>query len=609
MTFEELKEKARTLPYAPGVYIMRDKTDKVIYVGKAKKLKNRVSQYFQDTASHSPKTRIMVSKIHHFDVIVAASEFEALVLECSLIKRYLPKYNILLKDDKGYPYLRLNMKDIYPKLELVSRLADDGADYYGPYGGRSVTYDVMEAIRLTLKLPGCNKQFPRDIGKERPCLNYHMNQCSGWCMESKSCTEYRENILQARELLRGNYKTVSDRIRQQMLTAADNLEFELAASLRDRLNAVENLGQKQLVTAGTLADTDVVGYGETEAKACFAVLHFSGGNLLDKDYEVFSRPDDKTEAVSSLLKQYYLSRGLAPKRVLLPFELEDSELFSQLLDQQLGRKPKIHIPQRGDNVRLVELACKNAFEEAERVTGKEERVNATLALLGKMLGIPTPVRMESFDISNISGTDIVASMVVFQDGKPRKSDYKRFKLEGLSNQDDYASMDQIIRRRFSHYKAGDKGFTEKPDLLLIDGGVNHANVALRALQELELAFPVFGMVKDDRHRTRALVTPEGHEIRIDQNPAIFSLIGNIQEETHRFAITYHRQLRSKRLRYSELDNIPGIGPKRKQELLRQFKSLAGIGNATLAELERILPKDAAAAVYHHFRVKQKHQEA
>ncbi len=604
MTFEELKEKARTLPYAPGVYLMRDKTDKVIYVGKAKKLKNRVSQYFQDTASHSPKTRIMVSKVHHFEVIVAASEFEALVLECSLIKRYMPKYNILLKDDKGYPYLRMNMKDMYPKLELVSKLADDGADYYGPYGGRSLTYDVMEAIRLTLKLPGCSKQFPRDIGKERPCLNYHMNQCAGWCQESKSCTEYRETILQARELLRGNYKTVANQIKEQMLLAAENLEFELAASLRDRLIAVENLGQRQSVTAGTLADTDVVGYGETEAKACFAVLHFSGGNLLEKDYEVFSRPDDKLEAVSSLLKQYYLSRGLAPKRVLLPFEMEDGELLAQLLEQKLGRKPKIHIPQRGDNLRLVELACKNAFEEAQRITGKEERVGATLSLLGKLLDMEPPGRVESYDISNISGTDIVASMVVFRDGKPRKSDYKRFKLEGLANQDDYASMQQIIHRRFIHYKAGDKGFEEAPDLLLIDGGINHANIALQALRELDLHFPVFGMVKDHRHRTRALVTPDGKEIQIDHKPAIFSLIGTIQEETHRFAITYHRQLRSKRLRYSELDNIPGIGPKRKQDLLRQYKSLSAIGKATLPELERLLPKDAAAAVYHHFREKE-----
>ena len=609
MTFDELKEKALTLPYAPGVYIMRDKTDKVIYVGKAKKLKNRVSQYFQETASHSPKIRIMVSHIHHFDVIVAASEFEALVLECSLIKRYSPKYNILLKDDKGYPYVRLNMKDVYPKLELVSKLSDDGAEYFGPYGGRSVTHDVMEAIRLTLKLPGCSRQFPRDIGRDRPCLNYHMNQCEGWCQEGKSSVEYRLRMEQARQLLRGNYKHVADEIRENMLAAAENLEFELAASLRDRLQSVEALGQKQLVTAGTLADTDVVGYGETEAKACFAVLHFSGGNLLEKDYEILPRPDDKAEAVSSLLKQYYLSRGLAPKRVLLPFEIEDAELFSELLEQQFGRKPKLHVPQRGDNVRLVELANTNAFEEAERVTGREERHNATVNLLGKMLAIESPGRMESYDISNIAGTDIVASMVVFQDGKPKKSDYKRFKLEGLQNQDDYASMHQIIKRRFSHYKAGDKGFEETPDLLLIDGGVNHARVAVEALRELELSFPVFGMVKDDRHRTRALVTPEGQEIRIDNNQAIFSLIGNIQEETHRFAITYHRQLRSKRLRYSELDGIPGIGPKRKQELLRQFKSLTAIGNATLPELERILPKDAAAAVYHHFRAKEESKNA
>ena len=605
MTFSELKEKALTLPYAPGVYIMRDKSNTVIYVGKAKKLKNRVSQYFQETASHSPKTRIMVSRIDHFDVIVAASEFEALVLECSLIKRYMPKYNILLKDDKGYPYLRLNMKDIYPKITLVSRIADDGAEYFGPYGSRSVTHDVMEAIRLTLKLPGCNKQFPRDVGKERPCLNYHMNQCNGWCQSYKPCSEYRQTMEQARQLLLGNYKTVADQIRSQMLCAAENLEFELAASLRDRLAAVETLGQKQLVTALSLADTDIIGYGETETKACFAVLHYSGGNLLDKDYEVFQRLDDKQEAVSSLLKQYYLSRGLAPKLVLLPFELEDGELFQQLMEKQFGRKSKLRIPQRGDNARLVELACTNAREEAERVTGKEERINGVLALLGKMLAIDPPQRIESFDISNISGTDIVASMVVFENGKPKKSCYKRFKLEGMQNQDDYASMHQVLKRRFTHYITADKGFEETPSLLLIDGGVAHACKALEALRELGLSFPVFGMVKDDRHRTRALVTPEGREIRIDSNQAIFALIGNIQEETHRFAITYHRQLRSKRLHHSELDSIPGIGPKRKQELLKHFKSISAMSAATLPELERILPRNAAYEVYRHFHSEEK----
>ena len=604
MNFEELKEKASTLPLAPGVYVMRDKTDKVIYVGKAKKLKNRVSQYFVNTVSHTPKTRLMVSHIDHFDVIVAASEFEALVLECSLIKRYLPKYNILLKDDKGYPYLRLNMKDIYPRISMVSKISDDGAGYYGPYGSRGVTQDLMDAIRLTLKMPDCKREFPRDIGKDRPCLNYHMNQCAGWCMEGKSSVAYRELAEQARQLLLGNYKTVAADICRQMLLAAENLEFELAASLRDRLNAVETLGQKQLVTAGTLADTDVIGYDQTEAKACFAVLHFSGGNLLDKDYEVIAVPDDKEAAVSSLLKQYYLSRGIAPRRVLLPFAIEDSELFSELLEQQFGRKTHIRVPQRGDNMRLVELACKNAFEEAERVTSRDEKYTATLNLLGKMLAMDAPRRIESFDISNISGTDIVASMVVFEDGKPKKKDYKRFKIEALTDQDDYASMAQVIRRRFSHYKDADAGFETAPDLLLIDGGIAHARVAVEALEQLGLQMNVLGMVKDDRHRTRALVTPEGNEIAIDSNQTIFSFIGNIQEETHRFAIQFHRQLRSKRLRYSELDGIAGIGQKRKELLLKHFKSLAAISQATLPELERLLPKDAAAAVYHHFRDKE-----
>ncbi len=600
MTFEELKTKALSLPYAPGVYIMRDKTDKVIYVGKAKKLKNRVSQYFQDTASHTPKTRRMVSKIDHFDVIVAQSEFEALVLECSQIKRYMPKYNILLKDDKGYPYLRLDMREDYPKITMVSRIADDGASYFGPYGARWTTKRVMDAIRLTLKLPDCSRQFPRDIGKDRVCLNYHMNQCAGWCQAEKSREEYRQAMEQARLLLQGNYKSVAQQIREQMIAAADALKFELAAQLRDRLNAVESLGQRQLVTALSLADTDVVGYAQTETKACFAVLHFSGGNLLDKDYEVFPVPDDAEAAVSSLMKQYYLAHGIVPKTVLLPFEIEDSELFSELLYQNLGKRVKLRIPQRGDNLRLVELAQKNAAEEARRVTTKEEKTVGSLALLGKMLAMEPPARIESFDISNISGMDIVASMVVFVDGKPKKSDYKRFRIEGLANQDDYASMHQVIKRRFIHYQAGDKGFDAAPDLLLIDGGVAHANTAVQALEELGLSMPVFGMVKDDRHRTRALVTPSGKEIGIDTQQSVFSLVGTIQEETHRFAITYHRQLRSKRLRYSELDNIEGIGPKRKQLLLKTFKSIAALREASLTELERILPKDAAAAVYLHF---------
>ena len=600
MCFDELKEKALSLPLAPGVYIMRDKTDKVIYVGKAKKLKNRVSQYFQDTASHTLKTRLMVSKIDHFDVIVAASEFEALVLECSLIKRYMPKYNILLKDGKGYPYIRLDTGAKYPTLSMVGKIADDGAAYFGPYGSRGTTTAILEALQVTLKLPGCKKTFPRDIGKDRPCLNYHMGQCEGWCQQGRTREDYLLRIEQARQLLSGNYKKVAQDIRNQMLAAADNMEFELAAGLRDRLNAVEALSKKQLVTAGSMADMDVIGYGQTETKACFAVLHYRGGNLLDKDYEVFSAPDDPESAVSSLMKQYYLTRGLAPKVVLLPFEVEDSELFATLMEQQSGRHVRLRVPQRGDYVRLVELANKNALEEAQRLTSKEERISGTLQLLGKMLAMDPPNRIESFDISNISGTDMVASMVVFEDGKPKKSEYKRFKIEDLPGQDDYAAMRQVILRRFTHFKAGDKGFDQAPDLLLIDGGVAHAAAATGVLADLELQIRTMGMVKDDRHRTRALVTPEGLEIRIDAQQAVFSLIGNIQEETHNFAISYHRKLRSKRLRGSALDGIAGIGPKRKEELLKAFRSISAISDASIAELERYLPKNTALEVYRTF---------
>lgn len=604
MTFEELKEKAQSLTMQPGVYIMRNNHDEVIYVGKAKRLRNRVSQYFQDTASHSLKTKIMVSKIDHFDVIIAASEFEALVLECSLIKRYLPKYNILLKDDKGYPYLRLDMKQPYPRIEMVSKIGKDGASYYGPYGSRSISQTVLETIRSTLRLPDCNKQFPRDVGKGRPCLNYHMNQCDGWCRSDKTQEQYRTVVERARQLLSGDYKSVAADLHSQMITASDNLEFELAAGLRDQLNAVEALGKKQLVTAGSLADTDVIGYAETEAKACFAVLHFAGGNLLDKDYEILPLTEEREAALSSLVKQYYLSRGVSPKVICLPSVMDDSELFSQLLEQRFGKKTRIKVPVRGDAVRLVELAAKNALEEARRVTTHEEKISGTLRLLGKMLSMDPPRRIESFDISNISGTDIVASMVVFEDGTPRKSQYKRFKIRELLNQDDYESMRQAVERRFTHFLAGDSGFEHKPDLLLIDGGVNHAATVRNLLEAMGLELNILGMVKDDRHRTRALVTPDGLEIAIDGQQSVFSLIGSIQEETHRFAITYHRKLRSKRLRYSELDEIPGIGPKRKQELLKVFKSLTAIGQATLPELERVLPNDAAAAVYQHFQDKR-----
>ena len=606
MVFEELKNKAGSLPMEPGVYIMRDEKDTVIYVGKAKKLRNRVSQYFLDLATHSPKTRLMVSKIHHFDVIVAASEFEALVLECSLIKRHMPKFNILLKDDKGYPYLRLDRKQQYPIITLENRIGSDGAEYFGPYGSRGITQNLLDTILLTLKLPRCHKGFPKDIGKGRPCLHYHMGQCAGWCQNKGSDTEYRQLIETARQLLLGNFKPVADDIRKQMLCAADDLNFELAASLRDRLNAVETLGKKQLVTAGSMTDLDVIGFAQTEAVACFTVLHFSGGNLMDKEYEIVEVTDDIEHAVSSLVKQYYFGRGFAPKQILLPFEMEDSELFTQLMAEKYSLKTNLKVPQRGDNVRLVELAAKNALEEAQRITTKTDRIAGSLRLLGRMLSMEPPTRIESYDISNIAGTDIVASMVVYQDGKPSKKDYKRFKLEGLADQDDYASMRQVLTRRFNHYISQDPGFEIAPDLILIDGGVVHAQTAADTLAALNLSFPVFGMVKDDRHRTRALVTPQGREVRIDSKQSVFSLIGNIQEETHRFAITFHRELRHKQIERSLLDDIPGVGEKRKKNLLKHFGSFTKIKEASVEELMEVEGIHAAVAeeIYSYLRTHQ-----
>jgi len=387
-----------------------------------------------------------------------------------------------------------------------------------------------------------------------------------------------------------------------MEDAAEALEFERAASIRDRYLAVENLGKKQLVTAGSMAHTDVIGYSQSEAKACFAVLHYVDGSLLDKDYEILSVSDDPAEAVSSLVKQYYLTRSFAPKEILLPSEMEDAELFAELLYQKLNKRVRIRVPQRGDNVRLVELACKNAREEAERVTTKEDRAGGTLSLFQSMAGLQRlPKRMESFDVSHLSGTDIVASMVVFTDGKPLKRDYKRFKLKNMGDQDDYASMRQVLQRRFLHYKQGDQGFETAPDVLLIDGGINHARIAEDVLKELELSIPVFGMVKDHRHRTRALITADGREIGIGGVPALFALIGQIQEETHRFAITYQRQLRSKRIRESALDLIPGIGAARKKILLKRFKTVAAIEKADMSQLKEVLPQSAAEAVYRYFR--------
>ena len=607
MTFDELKEKAHALPLKPGVYIMQDAKNVVIYVGKAKALKNRVSQYFANLASHTEKTRAMVSQIDHFDVIVADSEFEALVLENSLIKRHQPRYNILLKDDKGYPYIRLTVKEEYPKFSLANKAAEDGARYFGPYGSRGNTQNIIDALRVALKLPSCNKKFPRDIGRERPCLNYHMGQCDGYCRKDMDQSRYREAIDQAVRLLEGKFQEVGDELKAEMELAAEELRFEKAAELRDRYKAIELLGKRQKVVAGSLADTDVVGFhkGET-TKSCFVVLHFVEGELAAKDWDLIDTPmeEEIADILSALVRQYYGGRGNLPRQILLPCELEDEVPLMRMLSEDAGRKVELVTPQRGAKMDLIRLANKNAVEEVERWTTREERQSKLMELLGKLLDLEEPPRrIESYDISNQGADDIVASMVVYVNARPLKRDYRHFKLKDMDGPDDYASMEQVLTRRFKRYLEGDEKFADKPDLLLIDGGVNHANVAVKVLEELGLSIPVFGMVKDDRHRTRALVTPEGKEIGIQGNQAIFSLIGQIQEETHRFAIEFHRQQQNQRVRASVLDQIPGVGEKRRSDLLKHFKSIKRIKEATQAQLAEVVPRNAAQAVFDYFHPK------
>ena len=540
----------------------------------------------------------MVSQIDHFDVIIADSEFEALVLECSLIKRHQPRYNILLKDSKGYPYVRLS-NEPYPKFSLASKAAEDGARYFGPYAGRHSTQGIIDALRAALRLPSCNKKFPRDIGKERPCLNFHMGKCDGYCRGGELQEQHGQAIAQAVSLLEGRFKDVQKDLAQEMERAAEELRFERAAQIRDRLKAIELLGKRQKVIAGSLADTDVAGFFRGAAKSCFVVLHFLEGELAAKDFDLLETPMEEEEGavLSSLMREYYVGRTRLPKQILIPCELPDQVPLTRMLSEQVGYRVELATPQRGAKMDLIKMANQNAKEEVERATTHEERRNKLLEALGKMLSLEQPPRrMESYDISNQGASDIVASMVVYVDGRPLKRDYRRFKLKDMEGPDDYASMEQVLTRRFRRYLDGDEKFSDKPDLLLIDGGHEHVKVARRVLESLNLDIPAFGMVKDDRHRTRVLVHPDGREIGIQSIPAVFALIGQIQEETHRFAIEYHRQLQAGHVKTSILDKIPGVGEKRRQQLLKHFKTVKAIKGASLEQLQEVVPKNTAQAV-------------
>ena len=601
MTKDELREKANDLPLQPGVYLMMDKTGKVIYVGKAKKLKNRVSQYFQDSAAHSVKTRQMVSQVDHFDTIFVTSEFEALVLENSLIKRHMPRYNILLKDDKGYPLVRLS-RGRYPKFTLVNRPANDGAKYFGPFGGRYETRQAVDAVCQALRLPTCRRQFPRDIGAERPCLNFHMGRCDGFCRPEMPEAEYDRRMEQAAQLLEGRSKQLLRDMTAEMEAEAEALRFEQAAQLRDRIQAISALSKKQTVIAGLCADTDIWGLYRGSGKCCYAILHMEEGNLAGRETELLTAPMEESaaELLAAVTAQYYLPRAILPHEILLCVDTGDCEELSEALTQRAGHKVWVHVPQRGEKSTLADMAVRNAQEEVRRATTAEEKTAYTLEALQKMLNLPQPPRrMESFDISNTGASDIVASMVVYQGAKPLKSAYRRFQIKELTggHPDDYGSMREVLRRRLQRAADGDEKFLPLPDVFLIDGGVTHADAVREVAEQFGCTVPIFGMVKDDRHRTRALVTPEGREIGIVNDQAVFSLVGQIQEETHRFAITYHHQHHTKSAMRSVLDGVPGLGPKRQAELRKHFGTVKAIREADETALAAVLPQNVAHTLW------------
>ena len=603
---KELRRKAMKLPLSPGVYLMHDKSGEIIYVGKAKALKNRVSQYFGSEKNHDNKVRRMVSNVDWFEYIVCDSEFEALVLESSLIKQNQPKYNILLKDDKGYSYVRVSPGP-WPRITEVKKVEDDGAAYIGPYMSSWSIKQTIDSAQKIFKLPNCNRKFPQDFGKDRPCLNYYIKQCSGPCRGKVTEEEYNEAFQEALDFIKGGSSTSVKVLTEKMEQAAENLEFELAARLRDRINAIEAMRARQKVVASRVEEQDVFALAQGETHTAFEVFRFTGSKLSDRESFLTEGCQPDAEARSEFLRQYYAIRDRVPPLVVLDGEVEDLELLSRWLSEKRGKAVKILVPQRGDQAQLVQMCRKNAAENIARQTGNSGRDASALDELRRLLGLEkVPAYIESYDISNLAGRENVAGMVVFENGRPLKSAYRKFKIKTVTGQDDYGSMREVIRRRLEEYKASQRkgeqdGFGRLPDLILLDGGKGHVAAVQPILDEQGFDIPLFGMVKDDKHRTRAIAL-SGGEIAINSNRRAFTLVSSIQDEVHRFAIGYHRQQRKKAAISSTLTSIPGIGETRAKALMRHFKTVTAISEADLVELEGApgMTKPAARRVWEFF---------
>lgn len=601
-----LRQKAMNLPLSPGVYIMKDKSGKIIYIGKAKKLKNRVSQYFGSQNKHTAKVRKMVESVRNFDYIMTDSEFEALVLECSLIKQNMPKYNILLKDDKGYSYIKITPNP-WGKITACFRKDDPEAEYLGPYVGNYSVTNVVEQATEIFKLPTCNKEFPKSINRNtRPCLNYFINKCSGVCAGKITQKDYEDNLASAIDFIKGGSAQTVKRLQEEMEIASENLQFEKAASLRDKIKAIDRIAARQKVVVEGSVYEDVFAIAQRGDKACLAVLCFREGLLVNTEHFIMEYSEDLTQTRYEMLTNYYSSGRQVPPLIVVDGDVADRQLVEEYLTKLRGKKAVVLKPQRGEKVRVMEMCLQNAAQKLGESIGRKGKETAILDELAKLLGLSkTPEYIESYDISHTAGSDNVAGMVVFKNAQPLRSAYKRFAIKGFEGQDDYGSMREVMSRRLNRYveqQDSGEGFGKLPDLILLDGGQGQVNAVKPIIEAFGLDIPVFGMVKDSKHRTRAIASG-GEEISITSGRGVFTLVSTIQEEVHRFAISYHKQKHINGTLQTTLKKIDGIGDKKASLLLVNFKTLANIKKATPEELSSIkgISEKDAQNIYEYFK--------